>query len=553
MPTRFTAEQLTVSAAAGEPRSEDSFAGDRAAWHAYQDAFFSTVTLGETLPPVGDSDRAKRWKAARRQRGKIEEQRAKDAAATVVLAAQDGNADAGRLSKRLKVSEAWQGEHVAGVQQLVASTPQASPSGQHATRQLRATVATPGGETTREYVGEVCYSLPPPEGERESAAKRREDRHRRREQLALERLGGAYEKELAAEAAAEAADAQKRAEEEARLQRMAAVVRDGNTIYVHETFICVDPAAHRTAFGSSSSWTSFDQRDLRVYYPDGSSCNVDTPCAHGTRTPWRLVQPWTWRAGVLPPIVCTWATLDELSKLSVALISMSDKVGSGQAAGWRRRYLTMAVCCNLRCPYSGDCVTYALPEAPASSALARLGIAWAARATIGGSTDPLMAAPVHMPLSIKGCWPDGRPPREVADACAAAVLPDGQPRPRTVFTAVATRRGLPPSLRYMQEGDVVLWKGAPHYVYRIGAPVFNQESEILFRTPAQHGRDRGLANPPEPVFMSRVVYELEPPTRRGRRVGARSGRRCKGRDACRGAAAAAAAAARVALAVCTQW
>ena len=34
---------------------------------------------GEALPPVGDGERAKRWKAARRQRGKIEEQRAKDA------------------------------------------------------------------------------------------------------------------------------------------------------------------------------------------------------------------------------------------------------------------------------------------------------------------------------------------------------------------------------------------------------------------------------------------------------------------------------------------
>ena len=34
---------------------------------------------GEALPPAGDGERAKRWTAARRQRGKIEEQRAKDA------------------------------------------------------------------------------------------------------------------------------------------------------------------------------------------------------------------------------------------------------------------------------------------------------------------------------------------------------------------------------------------------------------------------------------------------------------------------------------------
>ena len=83
MPTRYTPEQLAASAVAGEPRLEESFEGDTAAWHAYQDDFVAKLMLGKTLPPVGDADRAKLWKAARRQRGKIELQRAKDEADAV--------------------------------------------------------------------------------------------------------------------------------------------------------------------------------------------------------------------------------------------------------------------------------------------------------------------------------------------------------------------------------------------------------------------------------------------------------------------------------------
>ena len=179
-----------------------------------------------------------------------------------------------------------------------------------------------------------------------------------------------------------------------------------------------------------------DQRDLRVYYPDGSSCNVATPRAGRARTPCHLVKPWTWRERVLPPIVDI-ETSTTLSKLSVALISMSSHVHSGQATGWRQRHLNMAVC-----RLHHDCVTYAVPEVPASAQLARLGIKWAWHADI--------AAPIHLRLWNRSCWPpiDGRRfaiPKQIADACAAAVLPDGQPRPRTVFTAVAARCGLPPS------------------------------------------------------------------------------------------------------------
>ena len=71
---RYTAEQLAASAAAGDPREESEFS-DRAAFQRWQDEWFSVVTMGETLPQVGDPNRAKRWKATRRQRKAIEEQR----------------------------------------------------------------------------------------------------------------------------------------------------------------------------------------------------------------------------------------------------------------------------------------------------------------------------------------------------------------------------------------------------------------------------------------------------------------------------------------------
>ena len=57
---------------------------------------------GEALPPVGDGERAKRWTAARRQRGKIEEQRAKDADGLATLVADENGA--GQLHERLKVT-----------------------------------------------------------------------------------------------------------------------------------------------------------------------------------------------------------------------------------------------------------------------------------------------------------------------------------------------------------------------------------------------------------------------------------------------------------------
>ena len=208
MPTRFTAKQLTASASAGEPRSEESFGGDRDAWHAYQAEWFATITLGEVLPAVGDSNRPKRWKAARRQRGKIEAQRENDS---------DARGDAG-ISKRLKVSDSWVAANVPALCDLNVALPVMTPGKQHATRRLSARVALPGGEM-REYSETVTYSPAPATDEERWKAEQRDDRHRHREQVALEHLAQAPEREEQAvqqQAAAAAAAAAAKLAEEAR-------------------------------------------------------------------------------------------------------------------------------------------------------------------------------------------------------------------------------------------------------------------------------------------------------------------------------------------------
>ena len=73
---RFTHQELARSAAAGELCLQSDFDGDTDAYHAYQDQWFATFT-DEALPPVRDASRTKRWRAVRRQRKAIEEQRLK--------------------------------------------------------------------------------------------------------------------------------------------------------------------------------------------------------------------------------------------------------------------------------------------------------------------------------------------------------------------------------------------------------------------------------------------------------------------------------------------
>ena len=63
--------------------------------------FYSTL-LGEMLPPVGDGRRAGCWKRARRQRGKIEAQRRKEAQKREREVERDVNACVERLISRLE-------------------------------------------------------------------------------------------------------------------------------------------------------------------------------------------------------------------------------------------------------------------------------------------------------------------------------------------------------------------------------------------------------------------------------------------------------------------
>ena len=83
MPRRFSAEECAAAESvaaesSGALRLEQSFEGNKEAWHQYQDVTYFTLTLGESLPAVGDDSRAKRWKAARRQFGQVLGQRVRD-------------------------------------------------------------------------------------------------------------------------------------------------------------------------------------------------------------------------------------------------------------------------------------------------------------------------------------------------------------------------------------------------------------------------------------------------------------------------------------------
>ena len=101
-----------------------------------------------------------------------------------------------------------------------------SPSGAHVARDLVARVRGPVDEEVSERQERVQYTLPPAGGEGDDEAKQRVDRHRRREQLAIERLNDAPEKEAAAAAEkaakAEAAAAVKAEKEAAATAEKAA-------------------------------------------------------------------------------------------------------------------------------------------------------------------------------------------------------------------------------------------------------------------------------------------------------------------------------------------
>ena len=92
-----------------------------------------------------------------------------------------------RRSSRLLVQHPWVQAHLPGVQVLEPPSPVPTEHGHHATRRLAAVVSTPGG-SVQQLEGEVSYTLPPADGESGTAAKRRDDRHRRREEAALRRF-----------------------------------------------------------------------------------------------------------------------------------------------------------------------------------------------------------------------------------------------------------------------------------------------------------------------------------------------------------------------------
>ena len=92
-----------------------------------------------------------------------------------------------RRSSRLLVQRDWIQRHLPGVQMLEPPSPVPTEKGQHAKRSLAAVVSTPGG-SMQQLESEVSYTLPPAHGESGSAAKRRNDRHREREETALRKF-----------------------------------------------------------------------------------------------------------------------------------------------------------------------------------------------------------------------------------------------------------------------------------------------------------------------------------------------------------------------------
>ena len=183
MPKHFTAEQFAASAAVGELLTQKSFGGDTQAWHTYQDTVHSKLHPGAL--PAGNASRPDLWKAAARHLNKIEAERKKVA---------DADADADR--KKLKVSTRWQKKHVPDLFDAKLGSPRPSACGTHVVWQLSAQMNTPyDGTYYCRVVEDVRYDLPPSEGESDEEAKMRADRHRHREQVALQWIVKGYKRQ----------------------------------------------------------------------------------------------------------------------------------------------------------------------------------------------------------------------------------------------------------------------------------------------------------------------------------------------------------------------
>ena len=90
----------------------------------------------------------------------------------------------------LLVTSDWVASKAPALSQLEVSQPLSTPKKTHVTRQVTANLVTPGG-TVHNREGAVEYTPPPTAGEPESAQKRRVDRHRKREEVVVRKMGEA--------------------------------------------------------------------------------------------------------------------------------------------------------------------------------------------------------------------------------------------------------------------------------------------------------------------------------------------------------------------------
>ena len=125
----------------------------------------------------------------------------------------------------LLVQPGWVDEHAPGVKQLSVSALVVSPGKQHATRSISAVVTTPLG-TKRPASATVDYTLPP-DGEPASAAKRRDDRHRKREERKIRSMDLSAAAQAHAEAEAGRQRALRESGREDRVQQARGELRPG--------------------------------------------------------------------------------------------------------------------------------------------------------------------------------------------------------------------------------------------------------------------------------------------------------------------------------------
>ena len=225
--SRYSTDQFSRAAAAGCPRSWNSFNGDSQSWNAYQHGWIQQFSPEFELAPVGDSRRRKQWESAVRQWRGIEAARERDGRHAMIASQPDAAvgptsssamtgsthyeegiaagpsachplhttmdgqpAAALRLRTHLGARPSWIQQHAPNIRAIDIGTPSLTPSGLHATRELRADVLTPGGHEAR-HTESVSYTLPPRDGEADDAARRRDERHSKRERDQLRRLSKA--------------------------------------------------------------------------------------------------------------------------------------------------------------------------------------------------------------------------------------------------------------------------------------------------------------------------------------------------------------------------